>query len=191
MATMQEISEREYKLMQEAQEVMKLRQQLDPEPVENYVFDTPNGEVTLSELFGEQDDLIVVHNMGKGCKYCSLWADGFSSLNNQLQSRAKFVVSSPDSPEVQASFAADRKWKFPMVSTHNSTFTKDMGFKTDRGYMPGVSAFHKDGDTIVRTGWSWFGPYDLYSSPWHLFGLLKDGVNDWQPLNNEEAAAQA
>ena len=47
-------------------------------PVEDVVFESEVGPVRLSELFGEHDDLVIIHNMGASCRYCTLWADGFS-----------------------------------------------------------------------------------------------------------------
>ena len=38
-----------------------------------------------------------------------------------------------------------------------------------------------DGDTVQRVSKGSFGPGDFYSSPWHLFAELADGVNDWNP----------
>ncbi len=32
--------------------------------------------VSLAALFGDKDDLIVVHNMGRGCAYCTMWTRG-------------------------------------------------------------------------------------------------------------------
>ena len=48
-------------------------------------------EATLSSLFGDRGGLIVVHNMGRDCSYCTMWADGFTGLLPHLESRAAFV----------------------------------------------------------------------------------------------------
>src|SRR5215470_19252219 len=90
---------------------------IEPEEVKDYVFQRADGgTVRLSDLFGAKSDLFVIHNMGKGCPYCTLWADGFNGVYEHLGNRAAFVVSSPDAPEQQRQFAASRNWKFPMVS---------------------------------------------------------------------------
>jgi predicted dithiol-disulfide oxidoreductase (DUF899 family) len=161
-----------------------LRRSLPPEPVADYALRRADGSpVTLHQLFGDRDDLIVVHNMGRGCAYCTLWADGFNGVAPHLADRAAFVVSSPDSPEVQRAFAESRGWRFPMVSTAGTTFTKDMGFIEGEGdYWPGVSTFHREADgTVVRIAKDFFGPGDVYCGVWHLFDLLADGANDWEP----------
>lgn len=159
-----------------------LRRERPPEVVENYSFTTSNGETTLSELFGEQQDLIVVHNMGKGCSYCTMWADGFESSLEHLQSRSAFAIASPDSPKVQKDFATGRNWTFPMISTQDNNFTSDMGYQAETHVMPGVSVFWKaDDGTIYRTNQDVFGPGDDFNAVWHLFDLLKGGSGNWQP----------
>src|SRR5687767_7660685 len=86
--------------------------------VSDYEFVTVNdGTVKLSDLFGDSKELIVVHNMGKSCSYCTLWADGFNGVAGHLNRRAPFVVASPDDPYTQKHFAESRGWTFPMVST--------------------------------------------------------------------------
>ena len=88
---------------------MRLAQaQIEPEEVTDYVFTSPAGPIHLSALFGPHADLMVVHNMGRSCPSCTLWADGYNGIHPHVISRAAFVVSSPDSPDVQQAFAASR-----------------------------------------------------------------------------------
>ena len=93
-----------------------LQSGIESEQVDDYVFSTPEGDVRLSELFGEQDALFVIHNMGAACVYCTLWADGFNGIIDHLENRAAFVLSSPDAPDAQRKFADSRGWRFRMVS---------------------------------------------------------------------------
>ncbi len=158
-----------------------------PEPVrKDYVFRGPDGEVRLSDLFGDKDDLLVVHNMGRGCPYCTLWADGFQGVLPHLEDRAAFVVISPDAPDVQAAFARSRGWTFRMASGGESSFAADMGYVTEHEgkpfMLPGYSTFRRREDgSIVRIAHSPFGPGDPYCAVWHLFALFEGGVGDWQP----------
>ncbi len=177
-------------IQQLSQQIESLKQQLSEarrrrpvEPVQDFPLRNPDGSpTTLSALFGDRDDLIVVHNMGRGCVYCTLWADGFNSLVPHLENRAAFVVVSPDAPEVQTNFAASRGWTFQMASAAGSDFTSALGYEHEGGYMPGVSAFRRQPDgSIVRTGRDNFGPGDDYSAPWRLFDLLGGGVGEWEP----------
>jgi predicted dithiol-disulfide oxidoreductase (DUF899 family) len=159
------------------------RRKLPWEEVQNYTLSGPGDtKVTLSEAFGDKDDLLVIHNMGTGCSYCTLWADGFNGFVDHLENRAGFVVVSPNDPAVQAKFAASRGWRFKMLSGQGSDFTADMGFLPDGDYWPGVSAFHKDADgKIYRTGKSFLGPGDDYCAVWHLFDLFAKGADGWEP----------
>ncbi len=151
------------------------------EQVNDYEFmDSENQKISLSNLFGAKNDLIVVHNMGNSCPYCTMWADGFNGLLSHLEDRATFVVSSPDSPSIQKEFASSRGWKFKMISTNGTSFAKDMGFEQDGLPQPGVSVFYKKGDEIMRVARDNFGPGDSYCPTFPLFNLLKDGTNNWE-----------
>ncbi|MCW3126923.1 MAG: hypothetical protein JWO03_2581 [Bacteroidetes bacterium] len=164
-------------------EILTLRSQAEPEPVADYTLQDAGGkDLLLSSLFDDRDELLVIHNMGKGCKYCTLWADGFNGVTKPLADRVPFVLISPDTPEVQREFAAGRGWAFPMLSAAKSTFTQDLGFyKEGEGYWPGVSALIRKDGKIYRASYDFFGPGDVYSSVWHFYDLLPKKVNGWQP----------
>ena len=177
-----EVERLEQEIAERSERLAEPKRQLPPTPVSDYTLTGPDGPVKLSQLFGQGRDLIVIHNMGKGCRYCTLWADGWNGILPHLENRAAFVVVTPDSPETQAQIAGSRGWNFRMISTHGSSFTEDMGFKSEKGWLPGVSTFHRNNDGgIVRVARAGFGPFDSFCSAWHLFGLLKDGVNGWEP----------
>ena len=159
----------------------ELQAEVEPEEVEDYTFQSSDGTIRLSELFADKDHLFVIHNMGKGCPYCTLWADGFNGIIQHLQSRAGFVVTSPDSPEEQREFATSRGWRFPMVSNTGTSFAEDMGYHNEEGYQPGVSVFRRDGDRVVRISDTWFGPDDEFCSMWSFLSMLPEGVQDWSP----------
>ena len=150
--------------------------------VADYTFGTLSGPVKLSALFGGKRDLFVIHNMGRGCNSCTMWADGFNGLYPHISDRASFVVSSPDMPETQGEFAAARGWKFPMVSTQGTTFAADMGFANKAGKpMPGVSAFQNQDGKIVRVSASGFNESDEFCPVWRFFDLLPEGPDAWRP----------
>jgi len=158
---------------------------IEPEEVADYQFASAAGTTRLSELFGKHDTLFVIHNMGAGCKSCTMWADGFNGVFEHLRSRAAFVVASPDAPEQQKAFAKSRGWKFPMVSYQGSSFAEDMGYVRDGEPMPGVSVFKrkggKTGDRIMRVSDTAFSPGDDFCTVWHFFDLLPEGAAGWKP----------
>jgi len=153
---------------------------VEPQPVQDYEFTDTEGKLHLSDLFGEYEDLIVVHNMGVACSYCTLWADGYNGIHQHVVTRAGFAVSSPDRPSVQKRMADMRGWKFPMVSHQGSSFARDMGYVSDKGgWMPGLSVFRRDGDTILRVSDTGFSPGDDFCVLWHFFDMLPGGVGAW------------
>lgn len=164
-------------------ELAAARQQAEPEVVADFTFQTTSGPTRLSELFGDQDDLLVVHNMGKSCSYCTLWADGFSGYLRHIQERAAFIVVSPDEPETQAKLATARNWAFRMVQDASREFSTAMGTWSEvDGWWPAVSGFHRNSDgTIVRTGYAVFGPGDDFCLVWPMFELLREGSKGWEP----------
>jgi predicted dithiol-disulfide oxidoreductase (DUF899 family) len=153
---------------------------IEPETVPDYVFAGPAGQIALSELFGAKPDLFVIHNMGASCAYCTMWADGFNGVLHHLESRAAFVVTSPDDPPTQAAFAASRGWRFRMVSHAGTSFAEDMGYCGEQGCLPGVSAFRLTEGKITRVSDTGFGPDDDFCVPWHFFDLLPAGPDGWR-----------
>jgi len=166
------------------EQIKALRAKQDPQRVADYVLTTSSGEkVKLSQLFGDKKELFVVHNMGRSCRYCTLWADGFNGILPHLENRAAFVLSSPDSPAIQTQFAKSRDWNFKMVSTESSTFSNDLGYKGDDWIRPGVSVFTKSSNgEILRVSDNEFGPGDDYCQLWGMFDLLPGGPGDWEPM---------
>lgn len=181
------IEEAEKHLRAQLQTLASLRKQSPRAEVQDYVLKWAGTAkpVRLSELFGKKDELILVHNMGASCPGCTAWADGFNALHPHVADRAAFVLSSPDRPEDQAKVKEARRWTLPMVSSHDSSFTSDMGFTgPDVGYgvfRPGVSAFRRVDGKILRTAKAPFGPGDLYNPVPHLLDLLEGGSEGWFP----------
>lgn len=174
LALEKEIAEKKAKLRE-------LRATLPPQEVEDYVFDGWNGAIKLSELFGNKDELILVSNMGKSCRYCTLWADNFNGIVKPLNDRAAFAAVSPDSPEVQKEFAESRGWNFLMASHQNNSWAKDFGFQGKDHIMPGVLSFTKENGKIYFHSRTYFGPGDNYCNMWDFIDLLPKGVNGWIP----------
>lgn len=181
------ISEIVLKIIELKKELTQLRRVELPEVVSDYELSNLDGsKVMLSELFGDKKDLIVVHNMGRSCVYCTMWADGFIGLAPHILDRCSFALVSADEPETAKAFSSSRGWNYPVVSGKDSAFTTDMGFyKEGEGYWPGASSFRKNDDgTITRVAMTYFGPGDDFNAGWHFFDLLADGTNGWEPKYN-------
>jgi len=178
-----EINSLEKEIFEKKRHLAELKRSRPREEVIDYPLTNSDGEIVrLSEMFGLQDELILIHNMGKNCAYCTMWADGFNGIINHLESRAGFAVVSPDHPDTLKEFAAVRNWKFKLYSGKGSPFIEDMGFEDEKGdYWPGVSTLIKENGRIYRVAKDFFGPHDNYCSAWHLFDLLPRGASEWQP----------
>ena len=154
---------------------------------ETFSFTDGERSYTLSDFFGDNDDLIVIHNMGVACRHCTLWADGVNGLLPHLESRTSVVLVNEDPIETQKRIAAKRGWKFTMRRDDDGTFSRHMGFSDDDAHgmhhrMPGYSTFHRNSDgSITHVGSDTFGPGDIYMPVYPFFELLQDGAGDWEP----------
>lgn len=175
------LEELEREIAARHEERRTLLKSISGERVQDYELKNRDGAVTrLSEMFGDKKELMLVHNMGRSCPYCTLWADGFNGVAGHLDNRVAFALVSPNPPDVQKKFAESRGWTFTMYSSEGSSFTRDMGYEIDHEgqpyQLPGVSVFTKDAEgNITRTAHDFFGPGDPYAGIWHLFELLPDG----------------
>jgi predicted dithiol-disulfide oxidoreductase (DUF899 family) len=173
----------------------KMRETLagvEPQEVQDYEFASTEGTVHLSQLFGQHEDLILIHNMGVSCSYCTLWADGYNGIHPHVVTRAGFAVSSPDRPTVQRKFAESRGWKFPMVSHAGTSFAADMGYVSAKGgWMPGVSVFRREGASVLRVSDTGFSPGDDFCTLWHFFDLLPGGAGEWPSAVKKPACSSS
>lgn len=178
------IEEKEKELVRVKKELASLRKELPAFTVKDYILTNTEGtKVTLGDLFEDKNELIVIHNMGMSCPYCTLWADGFNGFTNHIENKASLVLTSPDDYKELEQFSKSRGWNFKCVSTDGTTFKEDLGFKDDQGHVfPGVSVFLKQDDgTIQHYTKAAFGPGDDYCSIWSLFELLPGGSENWHP----------
>ena len=181
-ALRKKIDRLEDSLVRQNEKLAAMKRQLPPEEVKDYFLAGPDGRVRLSELFRGKKDLVIIHNMGRSCRYCTMWADGFNGLRHHFADRAGFAVVSPDAVATQQRFARSRGWLFPLYSGKGSTFIKDMGFLPRPAEpLPGVSAFRRRGRKIYRIASAGFGPFDPFCPTWPLFALLEGGVGAWAP----------
>ena len=183
MIAIDKITELEQEIKEKKKQLAELRKESAAKPVKDYIFSTSKGTRKLSELFNGKEELILVYNMGKSCPYCTLWADGYNGLTDHLNSRASFVVVSPDEPSVQDDFAKSRGWKFPLLSHNNTNFAADMNMLTEKGGpKPGVSVYTKSSNgEINHYSNTEFGPGDNFCVMWDFIDMLPKGVNGWGP----------
>lgn len=162
-------------------ELTSLRKAIPGTPVPDYTFRTQSGEATLRDLFGDRDRLLVIHNMGQGCRYCTLWADGFNGLLSHLESVLAVVLVSKDPPEIQRKFANSRGWRFRLASHGGGDYIREQGVMEGSDNVPGAVLYQRNGDAVLRTNACVFGPGDLYCAMWGLLGLAGLDAADWTP----------
>ena len=149
--------------------------------VEDYDLLTKDGEtVKLSGQFGEHDTMVLVHNMGSSCPYCTLWADSFEAVYKHVNSgvpgvdkKAAFILTSPDEPAKLKAFAAARGWSFPCFSIHGGKLAHDLGYANEKDqYGPGCSILKLADGEITRVSRDHFGPGDKYCGIFGFLGLI-------------------
>ena len=171
----------EKKMSKDKAALAKLRQKADKKKIANYSLQVGKKKTTLLELFGDKNEMILIHNMGFSCAYCTLWADGFNGLVKPLQDRAAFVIENEESPDTQAKFAKSRGWKMKLATSRDTTLKRDLGFQEKNGdNSPGISALVRDNKgNIYQVAHTYLGPGDNYCVMWDLCDLLPP--SDWAP----------
>ncbi|MGI9480805.1 MAG: DUF899 domain-containing protein [Hyphomicrobiales bacterium] len=97
----------------------------------DYTFDSEDGPVSLSDLFGGSSQLIVQHFMfhpdwDEGCKSCSFWADNFDRVATHLKARdAAFAAISRAPLDKLVAYKERLGWAMPWVSSHGNNFNHD------------------------------------------------------------------
>ena len=177
----QKIAELERRIGELTTQLNALRKTRMGTPVPNYAFTTQTGPATLRDLFGDQQRLLAIHNMGQGCRYCTVWADGFNGLLPHLESALAVVLLSKDPPDVQRRFANARGWRFRLASHGGGDYLREQSVSPGTDNYPGAVLYERSGDTILRRNSCVFGPGDLYCALWGLLALAGIGDEEWTP----------
>ncbi len=123
---------REKAFTRQLDDLNRQRRQLPWEKVDKqYIFDGPDGKITLAELFHNKSQLIVYHFMfnpewDEGCKHCSFWADHFDSLRYHLKQRDTAFTAISRAPIAKIELFKKRMgWGFTWVSSFHNDFNFD------------------------------------------------------------------
>jgi len=176
-----EIQDVEQQIFELTVKLNELRKSNGGDEVRNYSFATIDGETDLLSMFGDKKQMLVIHNMGQACRYCTLWADGFNGFLKHLESVMSVVLVSKDAPEMQRQFANSREWRFRLASHGGGDYISEQTVIEGSSNMPGAVVYERDGDTITRKNRCAFGPGDIYCSMWSLLGLAGLGEEEWTP----------
>lgn len=181
---MTELQTAEKELFELTAKVAKLRRESAVTPVKNYAFKTSEGEVSLLNLFGEKDTLFLIHNMGQGCRYCTLWADGLNGFVPHVESKFAFALVSKDDPVTQRLFANSRGWRFKTASYGGGAYIQEQTVMPGKTNMPGIVCYTRKGDQIFRKNSALFGPGDEFCSQWNILSLAGVSEEEWTPQFN-------
>ncbi|MCH8944863.1 MAG: DUF899 family protein [Proteobacteria bacterium] len=176
-----EIPELEKQIFELTAKLNELRKASAGDEVLDYEFSTIDGATSLLKMFGDKKQLLLIHNMGQGCRYCTLWADGFNGFLQHLESVMSVVLVSKDPPELQRQFANSRDWRFRLASHGGGKYISEQTVLDGAENTPGAVVYERDGDKITRKNSCIFGPGDIYCSMWGLLGLAGLGADNWTP----------
>src|SRR6187399_443767 len=126
-------------LLKREKELTRLRDQLSAERRalpwvkidKEYIFDAPEGKVTLADLFAGRSQLFIKHfMMGPGqatqCVGCSLEVDHLEGILVHLQNHDVSYAVVARAPIEEIEVVRKRMgWKFPWVSSYHSDFNYD------------------------------------------------------------------
>ncbi len=199
-------------LLAKEKEFTRLRDQLSQarrdlpwERIEkSYVFDGPNGEETLAQLFAGRGQLVVYHFMydpswEAGCKSCSFWADNFNGIVVHLAHRDATLIAVSRAPlDKLEAYKRRMGWSFKWVSSHHNDFNRDFHvshtpeeLQKGEGYYnynrqkpyaseaPGISVFFQDGSGAVFHTYSCYARgLDMLNGAYHYMDLLPKGRDE-------------
>jgi predicted dithiol-disulfide oxidoreductase (DUF899 family) len=174
---------------------------------EKYVFDSPQGIVTLADLFGGKSQLIVYHFMfgpewKEGCPSCSYVCDHLNGAVPHLAARDTSLVMISRAPVAKIEpFKQRMGWTFPWVSSFGNNFNHDLGVyftpeemakgKVNYNYTmqpfpnpeaPGLSVFYKDPTSgeIFHTYSTYGRGLDQFIVTYTLLDLVPKGRDEDQ-----------
>ena len=177
-ATIQDL-EREIASLTERLNAM--RRKASGTEVPDYPLGTLQGGVRLGDLFAGHDKLLAIHNMGQGCRYCTLWADSINGFLQHLESAMAVVLLSKDPPDVQHRFAASRGWRFRLASHEGGAYIREQSTMPGESNMPGAVLYERLDGVIRRKNAVVFGPGDMFCSAWNFLAMAGFGTENWTP----------
>ena len=158
----------------------------------DYVFEGPDGDVRLIDLFEGRPQLLLYHFMfapgvngwpAAGCPGCSMYLDnlGRYALAHLNARDASFAVVSLAPFQNLKAYQQRMKWPVTWVSSAANTFNVDMGLTTPEGENHGLSVFVRDGDEIYRTHFSSARGLETVGTVWNLLDLTPLGrQEEWE-----------
>ncbi len=152
----------------------------------HYVFEGPEGPVTLLDLFEGRPQLILYHFMfgpewKEGCDGCSMLVDGLCHPAHLHARGTSLALVSRARIEQITTFKSRMEWRLPWVSSHDTDFNDDFGMTKGDDECSGTSVFYRVGDEIFRTYFTTGRGDELHGSVWSLLDLTPLGRQElWE-----------
>ncbi len=160
----------------------------------DYVFEGPDGEARLLDLFEGRRQLIVYHfmfgpNQEVGCDGCSLFADQVGHLAHLHARDTSFALVSRAPIEKIEPYKRRMGWTLPWYSSARSDFNVDFGVSPETpqadvyqdGESFGLSVFLRDGDEVFRTYFTTRRGTEALGSTWTFLDLTPFGRQEtWE-----------
>jgi predicted dithiol-disulfide oxidoreductase (DUF899 family) len=122
----------------------------------DYVFEGPDGKLSLLDMFDGRLQLVIYHAMfdpewDLGCRSCSAFMDQIGHLTHLHVRSTTFAVVSRAPLAKITPFKQRMGWTMPWYSSYGSDFNYDYDVTREDGEYPGLSAFLRDGDRVFHT----------------------------------------
>jgi predicted dithiol-disulfide oxidoreductase (DUF899 family) len=155
-----------------------------------YVFEGPNGQANLGDLFDGRHQLILYHFMfapgvegwpSAGCPGCSMVVDQVGHLAHMHARDTSFALVSRAPLTNIEQYRQRMGWDIPWFSSSGSDFNKDFGLTTDAGETFGLSVLVRDGDGLYRTYFTSGRGVEALGSVWTFLDLTPLGrQEEWE-----------
>lgn len=168
------------------------RRRLPMVRIRPYVFESPNGAVSLLDLFEGRPQLLLYHFMfapdvdgwpEAGCPGCSMFTDNIGQFA-RVHLRARDVSFALVSRAPLANIEGYRKrmgWEAPWVSSAATSFNVDFGLTTPQGEDHGLSVFVRHGDEVFRTYFTSARGLEQLGSVWSFLDVVPYGrQEEWE-----------
>lgn len=182
--SLEEIRQVEKEIWEHTVRLEMLRKKTPPVEIKNYEFLTLEGPASLSDFFAKKDKLMVIHNMGQNCRWCTAWADILNGALPHLESEFSVILVSKDTPEAQRKLALSRKWRFRMASHGGREYITEQSIISNEENVPGLVCYQRRGEKIFRKNSSKFYPGDVFNPIFHVLSVGEVGLKDFQPQFN-------
>ncbi len=162
-----------------------------------YLFEGPDGQVSLLTLFDGRRQLIIYHFMfdpswDDGCPSCTNLVDNLPSRLSRLHARdtSLALVSRAPFPKL-AAYKTRMNWAVPWFSSFGSDFNYDFGVTDADGEKPGLSVFLREGEDILHSYSTSGRGVDILLGTYNYLDLTPLGrQEEWEKrLNNSSTPA--